>query len=127
MGDGDSARPPVRDRLAAALPRAMKQRDRVAVAALRSALAEIANAEAVPADDGGAAGASEHVAGAAAGLRAAEAERRFLTDADVIGIVRAEADERDQAALRFDEAGRTDHADRLREEADVLRSVLEPR
>ena len=40
----------VRARLSAALPVAMKARDRVAVAALRSALAAVANAEAVPVD-----------------------------------------------------------------------------
>ena len=42
-GDADS----LRERLSRALPAAMKARDRVAVAALRSALAAIANAEAV--------------------------------------------------------------------------------
>jgi uncharacterized protein len=45
MTDGDAEH--LRERLSRALPAAMKARDRVAVAALRSALAAIANAEAV--------------------------------------------------------------------------------
>jgi uncharacterized protein len=45
MTDGDTDS--LRERLSGALPAAMKARDRVAVAALRSALAAIANAEAV--------------------------------------------------------------------------------
>jgi uncharacterized protein YqeY len=45
MTDGDTDS--LRERLSRALPVAMKARDRVAVAALRSALAAIANAEAV--------------------------------------------------------------------------------
>ncbi len=65
----------IRDRIAVALLRAMKERDTVAVAALRSALAEIANAEAVPfTGDGAPVTGSQHVAGAAAGLRAVEVD-----------------------------------------------------
>lgn len=119
--------PAVRDRLASALLSAMKRRDTVAVAALRSALADIGNAEAVAVteDTTTPTATSEHVAGAAAGLGAAEVERRILTEVDMIGILAADAMERDRAAVRFDEAGRPDQADRLRAEADVLRSVIE--
>lgn len=107
----------------------MKRRDTVAVAALRSALAEIANAEAV--DVAGTAtlaaatvSASEHVAGAAAGLGAAEVERRILTEAQVIAIVVADAADRERAADEYDRAGRATDAERLRAEAAVLRSVI---
>ncbi|GAA3465184.1 GatB/YqeY domain-containing protein [Saccharothrix longispora] len=117
----------LRDSLTAAL----KSRDRVAVAALRSALAAIGNAEAVPVDrpaDGVPADVtgSEHVAGAAAGLGAAEAERRHLTEADLRSIVEDEVRERSVAALEYERLGRDDLAERLRAEAEVLGRHLRP-
>src|SRR5918996_2373390 len=62
----------LRERLRAALPEAMKARDAVAVAALRSALAAIDNAEAVAAAPAPPGAGSADVAGAAVGVRAAE-------------------------------------------------------
>ena len=108
----------------------MKERDTVAVAALRSALAEIANAEALDATDAvikaaAPAAASEHVAGAAVGLGAAEVERRALTEAETIAVVAADAAEREHAADEYDRAGRSSQAGRLRAEARALRSVIE--
>ncbi len=142
----------MRARLRVALTDAMKARDRVAVAALRSALSAIENAEAVdtpvpadanqPADaTGPPAGTAEPAAaepplteratvehagfaGSVAGLRAAEVERRPLTDADVERIVRAEATDRLAAADEYERGGRHDHAERLRGEAAVLRRYL---
>ena len=73
----------------------MKARDRVAVAALRSALARVSNAEAVHVDSVPRAGAIED---APAGAGAADAPRRELTEADVRGIVEAEVAEHDHAA-----------------------------
>jgi len=111
-------------RLRAALAAALKSRDQAAVAALRSALSAISNAEAVPqAAAGRAAASSPHVAGAGAGLGAGEATRRSLSPADIDGIVAAEVAERERAALGYAEAGHTERADRLRREAEVLRSV----
>jgi len=104
------------------LKAALKSRDRVAVTALRSALAAIENAEAVPVDRpaGATAATSEHVAGAVGGLGAAEAERRHLTDADLRSIVEGEVRERSVAAREYERLGRTDLAERLRAEAEVL-------
>ncbi len=117
--------PTFRDRLASALMNAMKRRDAVAVAALRSALAEIGNAEAVAITESATpVSTSEHVAGAAAGLGAAEVDRRVLTETDTMGIVGAEAAERERAADRYEAAGRSAQADRLRAEARVLRAVI---
>ncbi len=94
------------------------------MAALRSALAAISNAEAVPqAAAGPAEASSPHVAGAGAGLGAGEAARRGLSPADVDDIVRAEVDERERAALGYAAAGHTERAGRLRREAEVLQSV----
>ncbi|GGP85466.1 GatB/YqeY domain-containing protein [Saccharothrix coeruleofusca] len=109
------------------LKAALKTRDRVAISALRSALAAIENAEAVPVDQPPVAAAgSEHVAGAAAGLGAAEAERRHLTDADLRSIVEREVGERSAAALEYQRLGRDDEAARLRAEAEVLNRYLDP-
>ena len=83
-GDAEQALPPLRDRLRAALPAALKARDRTAVAALRSALAAIDNAEAVDASDVHA-GAIE---ASAPGPGAAERPRRELTESDIDDIVR---------------------------------------
>ena len=118
----------LRDGLTAAL----KARDDVAITALRSALAAIDNAEAVPADhrsDGVAvdsAAGNEHVAGAATGVGAAEAERRHLTEADMRAIVENEVRERSAAAQEYKQLGREDVAERLRSEAEVLSLHLGP-
>ena len=113
------------ERLRAALTGALSARDTVAAAALRSALAAIANAEAVPVPTVPVGShplpaGSEHVAGAAAGLGATEAARRHLTEADMAAIVRAEISDRCYAADQYDRLGRTERAERLRREAAVL-------
>lgn len=110
------------------LTAALKARDSAAVAALRSALAAIANAEALPArgaPEPNAVG-SERIAGSAAGLGAAEAERRHLTETEVRAIIEAEVQERSVAANDYVRVGRDDVAERLRAEADVLRRYVAP-
>ena len=99
----------------------MKARDRVAVNAIRSALAAIANAEAVPVDTVPRAGAVE---AAAIGAGAADAPRRELTEDDVRDVVEREVSERDRAASELAGLGREEDAARLRAEADVLRTLL---
>jgi uncharacterized protein YqeY len=112
----------LRDRLRAALPTAMKARDRVTVAALRGALSAIDNAEAV--DHTPAAGTSLAIESLPVGAGAAEVARRLLTDADVERIVRAEVADREAAARDYDRAGRPERADQLRAEAAVLSAHL---
>ena len=103
----------------------MKGRDRVTVAALRSALAAIENAEAIevaaPARQHA---GSEHVAGGVVGLGASEAQRRAVTDAEVVALVQGQVDERAHAARDYDRVGRPADAERLRAEADVLARYL---
>jgi uncharacterized protein YqeY len=116
----------LRPQLRAALTKAMKARDTAAVAALRSALAAVDNAEAV---DPGAAGLAVSsgegpVAKSAAGLGAADVPRRELSDDDEAAIVRAEIGERRAAADDYERLGRAEEAARLRAEADVLAAVL---
>ncbi|GAA4914296.1 GatB/YqeY domain-containing protein [Stackebrandtia albiflava] len=112
------------DDMRTGLKSAMKQRDRVAVAALRSALAAVDNAGAVPVDDTAEAGTGNaHVAGSV-GLGAGETARRHLTDADVRAVVAAEVRERNSAAEEYERLGQTETAERLRAEAEVLNRHL---
>jgi len=112
------------------LTAALKARNRVAIAALRSALSAIENAEAVPIDqpmnNAAEVTGNEHVAGAVIGLGAAEVERRHLTDADLRSIVENEVRERLVAAEEYEKSSRNDVAERLRAEAEVLRRYLTP-
>lgn len=114
----------VRTHLRRDLTAALKNRDKVAAAALRSALAAIENAESSGVDPAVPADGSEHVAGAAVGVGAAEAERRVLTEPDVHAIVAREVSERSASAQEYVRLGREDAADRLRAEADVLSRYL---
>jgi uncharacterized protein len=115
----------LRERLRGALPRAMKARDAVAVAALRSTLAAIDNAEAVDPARAPAPGAGQvEVAGAVVGLGAGEVERRSLTEAQMEEIVRTEVADRRAAAHDYQRRGRHEQAERLRGEAEVLSSYL---
>jgi uncharacterized protein YqeY len=112
-------------RLRQALGVSLKARKAGSVSALRSAMSAIGNAEAVdPAARPGGSG-SPHFAGTVAGLGAGEAQRRRLTEADVIAIVRREAAEREAAAGEYERGGRAEEAARLREGARVLIGVLE--
>jgi uncharacterized protein len=120
-GPEDHADGDVRAALRRALAAAMRARDAVAASALRSALGAIGNAEAVPAPQAPASRAgSPHIAGAAAGLGAGEAERRGLSEAEARAILRAEIEERLAAAADYERAGRGDRAARLRLEAQAL-------
>lgn len=115
--------------LRTALRTAMKAKDTVAASALRSALAAIANAEAVPPAPETVTApsqpASQHVAGGTAGLGSAETERRRLTRDETDRIVRGEISDREAAARQYEAAGRPDRADRLRREAQAIRAALE--
>lgn len=105
--------------LRARLTRARLDRDRTGAAALRSAIAALENAEAVPPEQGTAA-SSEHVAGAVAGLGAAEAARRVLDDAEERAIVERERAELLEAASTYDAAGDPDTAAATRRAAALL-------
>lgn len=113
----------LRDRMRADLLAARKARDADAVTALRTALAELDNAEAVAPsaiDDPG----SEHVAGATAGVGSSEAERRELALPQVRALLRSQVEERTTEAARYDDLGRPDDAERLRREAAALGPYL---
>ncbi|WP_378732517.1 hypothetical protein [Nocardia brasiliensis] len=113
-------RPPLRERMRAALSVAMKSRDRQAITALRSTLGAIDNAEAVD--------VGEQRAGAvetsAVGLGVAEVARRELTESDIEQIVRAEIAERRTTADEYDSLGRSAPAEDLRSQAKALDDLL---
>ena len=110
-------------RLRADLLTARKARDTTATAALRSTLAAIANAEALPVADSSPA-AEGPIAGAATGIGATEAVRRDLSEEDIRGIVSGERTERLTAATDLASHGAEDRAEQLRAEAELLAAYL---
>jgi uncharacterized protein YqeY len=107
-----------------ALTVAMKERDRVAIAALRSTLAAVDNAGATDVSLAPTA-RSGTIAGAVVGLGASEVPRRNLTEEDVRGILQGAIDEREAAAAQYEALERQDDAERLRIEVGVLSELLD--
>jgi uncharacterized protein YqeY len=137
----------IRARMRRGLVDAMKARDQQAVAALRSTLARIDNAEAVDADgldadgldaDGLDAEALDAepalysgeghpaVAGSVLGIGAADVDRRVLTPEEMAAIVRDDVEEREIAAEVLVRVGRPDQAERLRAQNKLLTTYLTP-
>ncbi len=110
----------LRTRLRGDLRAAMKAQRRDEMAALRTLIAAIDNAESVEEASSPPMPSSEHVAGAVQGLGAADAPRRSLSEHDLQRIIEAELWERDAQAERLTLLGRVDDASRLRVEADVI-------
>ena len=106
------------------LTAAMKARHPDEVAALRTAIAAIDNAEAVTAPAAAPAATSAHIAGARAGLGAAEAARRQLTADELRDILRAQLAEYTREADRYAGHGQAAAAERLRNQASLLSRYL---
>lgn len=109
----------LRSVLRESLATSMRMRDRDATNVLRSTLAAIDNAEAVPAPGS----ANTAASAASVGVGSTETDRRELTSRDVLTIVRGEIDELSTAAGLL-EAAQPDGAARLRRQAEVLTVVL---
>jgi uncharacterized protein len=92
--------PTLKDRLQADLASAMRARDTTRTATLRMVLTAVTTAE---------------VAGRAA---------RELSDDEVLAVMTKEAKKRRESIEAFEQAGRTELADRERAEADVLAEYL---
>ncbi len=105
-----------------ALTAAMKRRDSVAMAACRSVLSAIANAEAV-AQSPATPTPGLPIAGAITGLGKGDVPRRELTPGDLATIVQAEIDERAKAAADYRAAGRIGAAETVQAEARIIRSI----
>jgi uncharacterized protein YqeY len=104
----------LRAAISEALTTAMKARDRATITAMRTALAAVANAEAV---DGSARGPG-------AGAYATEVERRALSDEQVGDIVRELRDELRAASDEMSRLGQEPRAAELTEQANALDRVL---
>lgn len=127
----------IRVRMRRGLVDAMKARDQQAVAALRSTLARIDNAEAVDADAVDDDGLDDEpalysgeghpaVAGSVLGVGAADVDRRVLTPEEMAAIVRDDVEEREIAAEVLVRVGRPDQAERLRAQNKLLTTYLTP-
>jgi uncharacterized protein YqeY len=115
----------LRQRLQRALVPAMRERDRAAVSAIRSALATVANAEAVPVEPREDPATTGPVAKAAVGLGAAEADRRELSDNDIRSIVHAEVTAHLEAADHLRSVGQAGRAEELQAQVAALRPFLD--
>lgn len=113
----------LRDRLRAALPVALKQRDALLVGVLRNTLAALDNAEAVPVPEGKQGSLAIEATPVGVGVR--EAPRRSLSPDTIEQLVRDQIRERYAFAQRCDEAGRPQQAELLRREGDALAQFLE--
>jgi uncharacterized protein len=109
----------IRDRASVALREAMKRRDLEAVAAIRTLLAEFANAEATPSV--ARAGAIED----APGPGAAEVERLVLTEGDLTEIAVREHGELRRAADGAEARGARADAGRWRRRQDAVARLLD--
>lgn len=100
----------VRARLTAELPKALRARDSATVAALRSMIAALDNAGAVPATH-----SSLPIAGPAR-----DVPRRVLSAGDIDAVLAREFAEREAAIADYERGRRSDAADRLRLECAVI-------
>ena len=114
----------LRTRLQSALLPALRAGDGDTVAVVRSALAALANAEAVPVESPGPV-TDGPIAGAVTGAGSTEAPRRTLRPDEVRAVVEGERLERIRAAEESEAGGLGEYAVRLRTQAAVLAFPLE--
>jgi len=107
-----------------ALGGAMKDRDQIAVAAFRSALGVVDNAEAVDLAQAPIARPGT-IAGGVVGLGAGEVPRRELSEEQLVARLRAEVADWEAAAADYQRHGRSDSAMRLYAEAEILNDLLD--
>jgi hypothetical protein len=122
-GHADAAQA-LRAALRQGLTAALKARDSDAVAALRTTIAAIDNAEAVPALDTSPPATSVHIAGSRSGPGSTEAARRQLSASELGDILRGEIAEHTREADRYDALGQAGAAERLRRQARTLAAYL---
>jgi uncharacterized protein len=114
----------LRTHLRRQLSTAVREHDRPAVSALRSALGALDNAEAVRPGEDFQPEVSQHIAGGVAGVGAAEVERRVLDVESQRALVRAEIESSLTAAMTYEQHGQSTRAAEIRMGADVLAAVL---
>ena len=114
----------VRAALRQGLTTALKARDTEALAALRTAIAAIDNAEAIATTDTHRPVTSADIAGASSGVGSTEAVRQSLSSGQLRDIVREQITEYAREADRYDALGQPDAAERLRRRARTLTAYL---
>jgi hypothetical protein len=105
---------------------ALKARDAEALAALRTAIAAIDNAEAIATTDARRPVTSADIAGASSGVGSTEAVRQSLSPGQLRDIVREQITEYAREADRYDALGQPDAAYRLRHRARILADHVAP-
>jgi hypothetical protein len=108
------------------LTAALKARDAEALAALRTAIAAIDNAEAIATADTHRPVTSADIAGASSGVGSTEAVRQSLSSGQLRDIVCEQITEYAREADRYDALGQADAAHRLRHRARILAAHLAP-
>ncbi|KMO74384.1 hypothetical protein BST22_15385 [Mycolicibacterium chubuense] len=114
-----------REQLRRDLRRALVARDQDRISALRTLIAAVDNAEAVPVNDDALRWTDGPIAGSASGVRSTEVPRRQLAMTDVHAVLRDLIGEYDTHTRDYRSMGRHDAADRLRRRADTLRGYLD--
>jgi uncharacterized protein YqeY len=114
----------LRTRLREQLSAAVRDRDSIAVAALRDAIAALDNAEAMEPGAELWAASTEYLAGGVVGLGAGEVERRVLDTEAQRAIVNSEIEGRLAAAAAYEQHGHSSRANDLRVSVEVLLAVL---
>ena len=117
---------PLRAALRQGLTTALKARDTEALAALRTAIAAIDNAEAIATTDTHRPVTSADIAGASSGVGSTEAVRQSLSIGQLRDIVRGQITEYAREADRYDALGQPDAAHRLRHRARILAAHVAP-
>ena len=117
---------PLRAALRQGLTTALKARDTEALAALRTAIAAIDNAEAIATADTHRPVTSADIAGASSGVGSTEAVRQSLSSGQLRDIVREQITEYAREADRYDALGQPDAAHRLRHRARILADHVAP-
>ena len=110
----------VKARIRLDLKKAMQARRTIEMRVLRTLVAALDNAEAVPVAD-----AHDRYVPRMFGDRSAEAPRLVLTEADVAALLEREAVQRLEAMAEFERLGHLDRAAVFREEAAIVRRYLE--
>ena len=108
--NGKGKRMTLREQMRADLRTAMKARDTATVTALRTLLAALDNAEAVPLDE-----AAQPSIG-----QTNDVPRRTLNEGEMRAVLQREAAERRKTIEQYERLGRSSEADRLRTELDVI-------
>lgn len=106
----------IRKQMKLDLVKAMKARQSATVATLRSALAAIDNAEAVPID--------EKTPIIPFVTQSPDVPRKVLSDADIHQILQKEVDERIAASAEYNRLGQTGEAERLAAAAALISVYL---